>query len=442
MHAAQKNKLLFNTKGIMQMKKQVEKTEITVKITAKKTGNTEKTEKPSSKRLFIIFTSVFMSLVLLFGAVFGTVTIVRNSRAVLKYKNTLMPEGVARYLAASYKYDYLAMREGVDKSDTASFWSSMASGGMTYGDILTERTDKYLKAVLVGSYLFDKNTSLSESDKAKIDNYVDEIVTYRADGSREKFNELAEPCGFDLDDFRRAMEMIYKYETAKTVIFGFDGYSLSQGGYTTECENYLEGYTHVKLMFIRTDEQYVMDNETGKLVSVELSAEQVAAQYAKIEHIRELIANASYEGTSGTGGAEMTPSYFENYAREELRFFGSGETAVDYYFRLGTSFTGWYLTAEGDVDSGNGTKIVNKSLEIGIGEYAEIETDFGACFIYRDEVERGAYSQSTYEDFFSDFYSKLSDHIYERELLVYIEDVTEKKKYSRLDFIGTPYITF
>ncbi len=388
-----------------------------------------------SRRPLIIFTAVFLGIVLVFAVVFGTIAIVRNSRAVLKYKNKTMSVGVARYLSASYKYDYLADYEpGVEKADTPEFWASAAPDGRTYGEILTEKTEKYLKAVLVANYLFDQYTEFTEYHETNVKRHVNEMITYRADGSEEEFNRLASPSGFDIDDYREAMEMVYKYELTKTVIFGYDGDSLQQGEYTAECEWMLSGYTHVMLYFIRTDVQYVVDPDTGLQTLVELDAAGRNSQLEKIEYVRTLI-----DGAVNDGDVQMTPAYFAQEALGELEFYGSGETAVHYYFREGVDFTEWYMMAEGDVDAGNGTRIVNTALSMQVGEYAEVETDFGVCFIYRDNVESGAYLNSSYEDFFSDFYSKLSAEIYIRELDKYIADVEKRNKFSDIDIIGTPY---
>ena len=46
-----------------------------------------------SKRLFVKFSAVFLSCVLLVGAVFGVIGIVRNVRAVVKYKGIYLNEG-------------------------------------------------------------------------------------------------------------------------------------------------------------------------------------------------------------------------------------------------------------------------------------------------------------------------------------------------------------
>ena len=93
-----------------------------------------------SKKVFLIFTAAFLGCVLLVGIVFGTVGIVKSSRAVMRYKNVYLNDGAASYLATSYKYDFMKMlgRSGVDCYDSEFFWESEAEDGKTYGDLLAD----------------------------------------------------------------------------------------------------------------------------------------------------------------------------------------------------------------------------------------------------------------------------------------------------------------
>ena len=209
--------------------------------------NNEKSREPlgseqKSKRLFVIATAAFLCLVLTVAIIFGAVGIVRGQRSVMRYKGIYLQDGVANYLAATYKYDFMSSlkRGGVDSYDSHYFWDSESTDGRTWGEVLTENTEKYLKRVIVGSYLFDRNTRLNKSDKEIIAKAIDEVIEYRADGSVEKFNEMAEEMGFTYRDFVKAAELIYKYEMAEAVSFGYDGSALKSGGFSAECNEYFE----------------------------------------------------------------------------------------------------------------------------------------------------------------------------------------------------------
>ena len=129
-----------------------------------------------SKRVFLIFTAAFLGCILLVGVIFGAIGIAKNTSAVMKYKNVYLNDGVASYLATSYKYDFMSSltRIGVECYDSEYFWESEAEDGKTWGEVLAESTQKYLGRVIVGSYLFDKNTRLTKNDKAAIEKAVDE----------------------------------------------------------------------------------------------------------------------------------------------------------------------------------------------------------------------------------------------------------------------------
>ena len=62
----------------------------------------------NSKKVFRIFTAVFLGLVLLTGLVLGTIAIIRNIRAVMVYKGVYLYKGEANYLTATYKKDFMS----------------------------------------------------------------------------------------------------------------------------------------------------------------------------------------------------------------------------------------------------------------------------------------------------------------------------------------------
>ena len=241
-----------------------------------------------SKKIFLIFTAIFLGLVLLLGIVLGTVSAIRDSRSVMSYKGIYLEEGVVNYLATSYKYTLMSTlrKLGINCTDTESFWQRKADATKTYADVLRENTDRYVKSVLVGSYMFDRNTKLSRSDKRVIENSISQVLEYKADGDVDKFNEISAPMGFDYDDFEKAAELMYKFEMAQTVIFGYEAAALQSGGFYAECDEYFEeNYSRVRLLIIRTDGELVTDPDTGKETLREYTSEEKAEALAKIEDI-------------------------------------------------------------------------------------------------------------------------------------------------------------
>lgn len=382
-----------------------------------------------SKRLLIIFTSVFLGCVLLFGIIFGTIALVKNSRSVMRYKGIYLNEGVSNYLCTSFKYDYIRSlnRMGIECYDTDAFWESDGEDGKTQGELLSERTEEYLKQVIVGSYLFDRNTRLSKDDKAVIDKAVTEVLEYRANSDVSYFNELAEDMGFTYRDFKTATEMLYKYEMAQKVIFGYDGASLSSGMFGAECDEYFEStYSRVKLMIIRTEGEYAIDPETGKEVYSEFDEDKKAQIQDTIGYIRTLIYNTENE-VADVGMNELA---FDSYIKDHFPT-GTVNDAEGYYFSPVSSYS-----VEFALDA---PEVVRKALSLDVGHYAEAEIDVGVCFIYRCPLEEGAYERISLAHFFSDFYERASDYLYICSLESYSEYVTVKDKYDKYAIIDKPY---
>ena len=376
-----------------------------------------------SKKVFIIFTAIFLGCVLLVGIIFGTIAIVRNARSVMIYKGVYLEEGVANYLSALYKYDFMSalLKSGVECYDVEDFWQSDAGDGKTYGDILADNTEKYIKSVMVGSYLFDKNTKLTKGDKSAIEKAINEVLDYRADGSKNRFNEIGETMGFDFDDFKAAAELLYKSQMAHTVIFGYDGASLSSGDFSSECEDYfVNNYSRVRIMIIRTDGEMVIDPDTGKEVLAKYDDAQKAEAIEKIEDIRAKIADG-----------RMDEEAFLWHIQNEYPTNSVNDTE-GYYFSSNSAYSINFA------DEG-APEVVKLALSGDVGKFYECELDIGTCFIYKTELQAGAYSRYTISHFFEDFYKNAAPYIYEKSVDVYISDVTVKDKYNRDYVISQPY---
>ena len=382
-----------------------------------------------SKRLIIIFTAVFVGIVLLFGIVLGTVSIIKSRRALISYKGVYIDEGVASYLAATAKYEFMSVvlaASGTEPYDDSLFWNDYPDGGEnSYGELLASYVEEYVKRVAVGSYLFDKATGLTKDDKTKIRTAVREVLDLKANNDEDYFNELAEPMGFDYSDFEKAAELIYKYELAKTVIFGFDGASLASGGFAKECNDFLSTYTRVKLLFIRTEDGYVTDPETGKEELVDYDETKQAQVREHIDRISTLIENIRTDGDE-----QMSESAFDSFISEESEW-DKMNVAGGYYLAPTSSHTSSLAKVYPEV--------VAEAYAMNIGEYREVTTKWGVCFIYKCELESGAYAKSTNEAFFSDFYTDASSYLYTRELEAAFDGVKVKDAFYDIDIETLPY---
>ena len=395
--------------------------------------NNEKSREPlsseqKSKRLFIIATATFLCLVLTVGIIFGAVGIVKGQSSVMRYKGIYLQDGVANYLAATYKYDFMSAlkRGGVDSYDSHYFWDSESTDGRTWGEVLAESTEQYLERVIVGSYLFDRNTRLNKSDKQVIEKAIDEVIEYRADGSVEKFNGMAEEMGFTYRDFVKAAELMYKYEMAEAVIFGYDGSALKSGGFSAECNEYFESaYSRVMLLIIRTDGELVTDPVTGKEELSEYDETTRAKVEADIAEVRTLI----YNWENDVFDRQMSEEAFAWYINEYST--GTVNDTEGYYFSAESSYSLEFAE--------DAPEVVKLALSTEIGHYTECELDIGVCFIYRRPLESGAYARISLSHFFEDFYVNASSYIYSKSVDAYLSAVTVSTKYNKSAVVTKPY---
>lgn len=398
-----------------------------------KNSKTQKVQtKAKNNRFLTTFVCVFLSLILILGATLGIVSGVKVSRSAARYKGQTMDVETASFFASYYKYIYMSTlsRNGVvGVENTPDFWNKDAAEGASYAKLLTDGTKNYIKQILVGNYLYDKYTRLSSSDKERISSAVNELIEYKANGDKKTFNELVSEYGFSYSSFRNAVTMIYKASTVQDVIYGTDGSNIAN--FHELAEEYLLEYSHVKLLFIRTQDKFVYQNgervigEDGNYLLEALTPDEIRDREKVISEMRSGIA-AIDSGVGVEMSEEMFNSYLNRYDEgdEDMRADG-------YYFSKHSSFTAEFSTVF--------QNIVDKSYEMPINSFAEISVDFGVCFIYKTEPTEGAYAFGASEACFTDFYSDASNFLFEKSISELSEEVMLRERLSEIDFISIPY---
>ena len=79
------------------------------------------------------------------------------------------------------------------------------------------------------------------------------------------------------------------------------------------------------------------------------------------------------------------------------------------------------------------------ALSSKVGEYSECELDIGTCFIYKCELEEGAYASYVLERFFEDFYVNAAPTIYADSLVEYFDGIKVSDRYDSGAVITLPY---
>jgi hypothetical protein len=185
------------------------------------------------------------------------------------------------------------------------------------------------------------------------------------------------------------------------------------------------GYIHVYLFFIRTSTKFVTDKDSGEVFEVALTDAEISARAAVIGELRQAIANKE-------SGADMQIT--EKMFMDRLSEFGEDSDSLQktgYYFREGTKFTSDAALEYPD--------IVEKSLDMSVGAFSEVVTDFGTCFIYKCAPVSGIYLTEGSESFFSDFYLTLSDKLFSENLSVLSQEALLKDKFYELDLGSLGY---
>lgn len=385
------------------------------------------------KRLFIVLVCAFIAVAIAFGLTLGIITAYKNSKAAIKYNGLTMTEKEASYFLSYYKYLYMRYLSdsGVpDVEDTYGFWNKIdETENKSYGALLSESSEKFMRELMVSISLFDRYVSLSKDERKLIGNAAKNVLDYKADGSRDKFNSLSRDFGFEYDDFLTATKSFYKSAMAKSVIYGKDGSLISS--YPDLCAKYLSKYSHVKLLFIRTNDKFLVDENGNRVMgndgmdqTVPLSDSEKAQRAALISEIK------SYIDAIDTGNVEMGSAMFDYYLENHDE--GDKDRHEDgYYFYEKSDFTSEFREEF--------PTIVEKSLSMEKESYSFVELDFGVCFIYKYEPTAGAYASKLSEACFRDFYKDAANELYNESLEELSANVVLTERYKKIDIVAIPY---
>ena len=383
--------------------------------------------KKEKKGFLTRFVCIFLAIVLVFGGAMAIMIGIRESRAVIKYDNVYMSEGVTRFFVSRFKTIYLASLngEGISAKDTATFWAQKDSEGVSYGDRFADELKDYLASIVAANRIFKAYGNLTSDDKDCITKSAAEVLKYKANGSVDEFNSMSSKYGFDYSDFEKATEMLYCAEKASMMIYGTDGKNLSSS--PELCAEYLESYSHVHLAFVRTETKLVItENENGTSTEqiLPLTEEEKLARSSLIAKITEMINNRNEENS----GVWISTTAFEELQKN----YDSDPAMLDtgYYFKS---------TAAATVEFAEEfASVVERSYGMEIGEYARVDLPIGVCFIYKDEPDAFAYLDNS-NVFLSDFYSDGADYFYAQTLIEFSQSVVFTALYSeRIDPIGIP----
>jgi hypothetical protein len=389
-------------------------------------------KKPSKNKIVITIISVLLALIIIFGITLGIIFGVRSARAVFSYEGVTLNKEEVNYLSSYYKYEFIRAlnKSGIKAEDKPEFWNSEYKDGVTYAQMLRDSTEAYIREIVIANYLFDTYSALAEQDRYNIEKTLADILSLKAGNSIETFNSECAKYGFDYKTFESIVEKLYKASRVRSVVYGDNGEKLY--GFPEECNEYLNTYSHVKLLFIRTEDKFLLD-EKGNRVPNEFGADTLvpltdAEKAERAQNISKI--NAAIAAYQNGGDAAMSPTMFNNY----LATIDEGDPSmrnVGYYFKRETAFTKEF--------AGKYPEIVEKALSMKIGSYATVKSDEWVCYIYKYDVTPGAYTDTTPGGCFSDFYPLAAEVIFDELMAELTPGVKVKDKFYEVDLVNLPY---
>ena len=392
---------------------------------------------PTARKRSTLFYVILITLLLAltFTAVFGTIAAVRASRAVMRYEGVTVTEGMYNYFASYCKTDFIrSLREqGINASDTSAFFSKTSEGGSTYGADFLAYCESYVRAVLASAHAFDLLVTLTADERASIREGVDQLVTYRADGNRGRFEELVQPYGFTYRDMINAATLQYKANRVFSVLYGQGGSLLKQDSGTAAASYYEESFVRVELLMIRTETKFVTDEQGNRIPNGDGTDKTVALTPTEVAERTEDIArlDAALEALANGTEPFMTPEMIRAHIKKY------GELGEGYPY----DETGWYL-AEGaaftDELATRYPEIVNIALSAEIGSFTRVACDFGVCYVYKTPLSANAYKDDALAAFFSDFYVDAATRLHTEQVRLWSEDVVKTRRFDSLDPLAVP----
>ncbi|MBR7116440.1 MAG: hypothetical protein IKC87_01870 [Clostridia bacterium] len=372
----------------------------------------EQKRKINTKLILPVVICSLLAVLIVFGSVMGIIALVKELGSVVSYGGITVDRGVASYLVSTFKSNY----SGDD-------------------DKYSEALDKYIRSVVSAAYLFDKTVGLTAEDREWIDTNTREILDYRAENNVSRFNEISKNMGFTYGDFRAATELLYKARTAEEAIYGVGGSKLSGASNAKYCEDYLATYSHVKVIFIRTEDKFLLDDKGNRVPDgdgndtlIDLTDRECQLVQDDIARIKLLIDNIKSDGDE-----QMSEAAFENYYS---KYNDDPANRVNgYYFKDGTSVTEQFREEY--------PNMIDTALSMEIGEFDVSRDGETVCVIYKYAPTPLAYAASSVEHFFTDFYSGASAYYFAESLELLSGDVNVKDGFREIAFSrleANPYL--
>ena len=175
-----------------------------------------------------IIACILIAVLLVIGTTVGLAYGARHVRAVVKLGDITVDWSTVTYVASFYKMKYIENHDHADAGDSMKFWQSQTDEGITHAEDFTKEFKEYMRLTVAKAYLYITLHGYTQEDKLTVAQNSDSVLREYANGSIEEFNHVAEPYGFDYNDFQNADALFYKANKADQLfpsMMGADEYA-------------------------------------------------------------------------------------------------------------------------------------------------------------------------------------------------------------------------
>lgn len=306
-----------------------------------------------------------------------------SGETVMSYSNSKITENEFQYYLATYKGRF--RQTYTDFSDTADFYSSEITEGMTYETYLFDMILENVKRTLVCDALFDEmNLKLNSSVEKNIDYYIDDYITEYANGSKIQFNAALSEYGINASMLKKIYLRDEKAAAVFSAMYSSSGTSPVTDADRTEYleENYVRVqhiYVNNKYVYATDEDGYALYTADGLKQTKAMTGEELEAKNARVAAIDESL----------TEGDDFTAVY--------------DAFSEDKYYE-----NGYYLTRNMDFVS----EVVASAFELEVGEYRKVESDVGTHYIKRLPLDDAPWNSDANSDFFTDYDTVVAESLF------------------------------
>ena len=301
----------------------------------------------------------------------------------MTYNNSKISENEFQYYLATYKGRF--QQAYTDFSDTAEFYASEITDGITYETYLFDMILENIKRTLVCDALFDEmDLKLNSSVEENIDYYINDYIAEYANGSKNQFNAALSEYGINASMLK---EIYLRDEKTAAVFSAMYGSSGTTPVTDTDRTAYLEkNYVRVRHIYVNNKYVYATDADGYALYTSDGLKQTKAMEGEELEAKNALIAAIDESLADGDDFKAVYDAFSE-----------------DKYYS-----NGYYLTRSTDFVS----EVVTSAFELEEGEYVKIQSDVGTHYIQRLALDDAPWDNDTNADFFTDYDTVVAEALF------------------------------